>query len=793
MAKLFSGPSSSSSSSQSYPSLVRSNRRRKKLVGLFNPSNYCFANVCVQVCFHIEPFRIYFLANIFKQHISPKRDPNVSSVLAEMFAKLADERNELVNLQKMLKVMGSDYFTIGYIHHDSFEFLLSVLDKLDEELNCMPNHQFMFYIPTVNPLRSVVEKNWNAFSESKGSIVKQLFYGTECSIFTCIKCQHNSYSSEPSIMFSVALPQKVVQVYFFRKEPSSTIQCIEVACKCDDGTYITVETVICQLSLMFKIQIHDIMLCHVSKDFESLYELDWTAKIVPQLKLVAFETPSMADHFYVDLKVESSLLAPLVSICAHCFNQSDSLKKCSICRTVAYCNSACQKNDWPLHKGKCQHKQQQLETDSSKFTDVGIQLVFPLDIELDDLNWDFFEENCLKMSQRFLEFTGSQVSLHESNNNDVHLTNGFGNETLETELFEDVQCTSGDALVEDLNSVEDIWFSIEDFNESGQVFSCRETKSNKCSIHSSKRKLLNGDLKVGIIATFEEKHFDQEDVNRFPNFFDGRSEVLEISLHDLDKTGWTDFVEMMKCSSEIPLLTLYICSNSTTQQKKPPSNQIQLEHNSRNWAVVKEMLRNAGSNSVIDCRRATLQQCFNSHFAPIRVSERSCDNCKEKCDSIKYSYCWNLPSYLFIHFKRAAEFQNLAKLSTAVEFPLDELDLSSFAAIGQTDIQSYSSKYRYRLHSLVQHHGRLQVKGHYTCYVRVSSNIDDNSNEETEHGGIEVNLAEKSEDEWYHFDDDHITRASEQSVAKAEPYVLVYENISHHAKTNISQIFNSFC
>ncbi|XP_064395526.1 histone-lysine N-methyltransferase SMYD3-like [Halichondria panicea] len=41
------------------------------------------------------------------------------------------------------------------------------------------------------------------------------------------------------------------------------------------------------------------------------------------------------------------------TICEHCFNRSESLKKCSRCKFVYYCNSDCQRLDWPLHKTEC--------------------------------------------------------------------------------------------------------------------------------------------------------------------------------------------------------------------------------------------------------------------------------------------------------------------------------------------------------------------------------------------------------------------------------------------------------
>ncbi|XP_033727938.1 histone-lysine N-methyltransferase SMYD3-like isoform X2 [Pecten maximus] len=39
--------------------------------------------------------------------------------------------------------------------------------------------------------------------------------------------------------------------------------------------------------------------------------------------------------------------------CDSCFTSGDDLKRCTVCKVVRYCNSACQKVDWTSHKGEC--------------------------------------------------------------------------------------------------------------------------------------------------------------------------------------------------------------------------------------------------------------------------------------------------------------------------------------------------------------------------------------------------------------------------------------------------------
>ncbi|OWF49924.1 histone-lysine N-methyltransferase SMYD3-like [Mizuhopecten yessoensis] len=39
--------------------------------------------------------------------------------------------------------------------------------------------------------------------------------------------------------------------------------------------------------------------------------------------------------------------------CDSCFESGEDLKRCTVCKVVRYCNSACQKADWTSHRGEC--------------------------------------------------------------------------------------------------------------------------------------------------------------------------------------------------------------------------------------------------------------------------------------------------------------------------------------------------------------------------------------------------------------------------------------------------------
>lgn len=102
------------------------------------------------------------------------------------------------------------------------------------------------------------------------------------------------------------------------------------------------------------------------------------------------------------------------------------------------------------------------------------------------------------------------------------------------------------------------------------------------------------------------------------------------------------------------------------------------------------------------------------HIA-IGCAFRYCPGCKKPQQATKKLDLWRLPEILVVHLKRfsfSRFFKN--KLETYVDFPIDDLDLSTYVA----HINSHSSNH-YELYAISCHYGSLGG-GHYTAFVRVS-------------------------------------------------------------------------
>ncbi|XP_027367832.1 ubiquitin carboxyl-terminal hydrolase 10-like isoform X2 [Abrus precatorius] len=125
-----------------------------------------------------------------------------------------------------------------------------------------------------------------------------------------------------------------------------------------------------------------------------------------------------------------------------------------------------------------------------------------------------------------------------------------------------------------------------------------------------------------------------------------------------------------------------------------------------------------------------------------------CPRCKEHRQATKKLDLWKLPEILVFHLKRFSYSRYLKnKLDTFVNFPIHNLDLSKY--VKSKDGQSYV----YDLYAISNHYGGLGG-GHYTAYCKL---IDDNK--------------------WCHFDDSHVTPATEGEIKSSAAYVLFYQRV----------------
>ncbi|CAL5357245.1 unnamed protein product [Camellia sinensis] len=127
-----------------------------------------------------------------------------------------------------------------------------------------------------------------------------------------------------------------------------------------------------------------------------------------------------------------------------------------------------------------------------------------------------------------------------------------------------------------------------------------------------------------------------------------------------------------------------------------------------------------------------------------------CPGCKKHRQASKKLDLWRLPEILVIHLKRFSYSRfSKNKLEAYVNFPVHDLDLSTYIAYGNGQ-----SCNRYMLYAISNHYGSMGG-GHYTAFVH--------------HGGT---------NQWYDFDDGHVSPISEDRIKTSAAYVLFYRRVA---------------
>lgn len=148
-----------------------------------------------------------------------------------------------------------------------------------------------------------------------------------------------------------------------------------------------------------------------------------------------------------------------------------------------------------------------------------------------------------------------------------------------------------------------------------------------------------------------------------------------------------------------------------------------------------------------DNKSPTLTDCLLHYCKGETIANYKEENTNEPIQVEKKIMFWSFPTILVIDLKRFNQ-NNFQKNQLYISFPIDELDLSSYA-IG------YQKKtYIYELYGVCNHSGNV-LGGHYTCYVKNANG------------------------KWYHFNDTSVSEvAKPNEIVSAKAYLLFYRKKS---------------
>jgi len=156
-----------------------------------------------------------------------------------------------------------------------------------------------------------------------------------------------------------------------------------------------------------------------------------------------------------------------------------------------------------------------------------------------------------------------------------------------------------------------------------------------------------------------------------------------------------------------------------------------------------------GINNGLRYKSLTIDDCLHEYCKTEMLDEQnlwSCEGCHKKVRGIKRLQIWTSPPVLVIQLKRFGN-ERIRKDSRLVEYPMEHFNIGQLISRAYYDSRKC---YEYRLQGVINHTGGLNG-GHYFTYCK-----DEDSNN------------------WYEFNDVHVTRIPIQKVVTPTAYILVY-------------------
>jgi len=336
--------------------------------GLNNLGNTCYLNSVVQALANAYELKEYFLGKHFEADINRTNPLGMGGKVAESFYEVVEAlwsgNSPSFSPKCLRKVIGTKEARFNdYMQHDAQEFMAFLLDILHEDLNRVYDKPYYEIEEGVGKDDKIVaEKSWKLHKSRNDSKVVDLFHGLFKSLLVCPKCNKKSIKFDPFLFLPLPLPKS--------KRPLS------VFCQLSDPYSLPIKVVV-QISTeraraaeVFK-QVSTTL--KVTQDKLRMFEVvdgKLMRFFVPSSKIddlnhnhciflsqaLVFDQATDVPCFEIAIQHRYMVVHDTKS-CVFCKASQEqnkmSLKRCTKCLGVAYCNQLCQKNDWPTHKFKC--------------------------------------------------------------------------------------------------------------------------------------------------------------------------------------------------------------------------------------------------------------------------------------------------------------------------------------------------------------------------------------------------------------------------------------------------------
>ena len=193
--------------------------RSRGTVGLGNQGNTCYMNSALQCVRSVEELTVYFLEDKYKQELNPTNPLSHNGEVAKAYARLLNEMYDPKvnvsftprNFKNIIGKYGPSFS--GYQQQDSQEFLLFLLDGLQEDLNRIHKKPYIekpdstdAMVNDAVALRGMADKCWEIYKKRNDSVITDLFAGMYKSTVVCPVCDKVSIIFDPFNNLTLQLP-----------------------------------------------------------------------------------------------------------------------------------------------------------------------------------------------------------------------------------------------------------------------------------------------------------------------------------------------------------------------------------------------------------------------------------------------------------------------------------------------------------------------------------------------------------------------------------------------------------
>jgi len=670
------------------------------ICGLQNLGNTCFMNSALQCLSNTAPLTNFFLSDAYKNDINRSNPLGTRGQLVEAYSSLLKEmwagtmRSTPPRSFKYKLEEFAPQFS-GYQQHDAQELLAFLLDGIHEDLNRVKQKPYVEIKEADGRSDTeVAEEAWEGHLARNDSVIVDMFQGQLKSTLVCPECSQVSITFDPFMYLSLPLPMKMTRlmiVTFVSRDPSRR----PIKYGIDAPKHGSIKELRRAIAETVSVKPSDLVLADLynSRFFKKYSDRESLDSIQDRDVTVAFELsplPAEEEPNEVAAKKEKET------------EDADAVWGDSYYRN-SYVKP--EPKDGPIQVQILHRKEEVPHHSYVGYSGTYTRKVLfghPFVLRIPNkITYAEFYKQALRQLEGFLkglpdplprpmETTESQV--HENKEEKQGLSPGASNTN---------QYTSGSE-----HTTED------------QSSSSEEDEYNSYSKRSVKP-VAPPESIDGRPLLFHLKVVDSFGANEQHELFGGKhgEETLTLRNDQTIALCWTK-----------KGLDLYDDDKENDIEVHPSARPGERDND----------------------ESVSLDGCLNLFTQAEQLGPEDpwyCNKCKAFRQATKKFDLWKMPRVLVVHLKRFS-YKNKywrEKLDTLVDFPLEELDLSSHVIGPFTTPPPV-----YELYGISNHYGSL-LGGHYTAYAK---NHRDNK--------------------WYNFDDSSVSQVQPEAVKTSAAYLLFY-------------------